>query len=125
MMRSKAGPWTAGEARRKQSMKGHGNGRSRRPGWVVTVMILALCWGVFAAVRTGSAEEYDPQEAGHPLKLVAYLAFPLGTLLDYGLMRPAFWLVQKEPFRTIFGYEYMAHGDAQAEEEMAGPAREP
>jgi len=73
--------------------------------------ILACCFGTFPWITAVHAEEYDPQEAGHPLKILAYLAFPIGTLIDYGLMRPAYWVVQKEPFRTIFGYEYLAYSE--------------
>jgi hypothetical protein len=49
------------------------------------------------------AARYDSQKAGHPLRIVAYLVHPIGVFLDYGLMRPAYYLVQKEPFATIFG----------------------
>ncbi len=67
------------------------------------IVCAALLVGVLFSTQV-CAREYDPQEAGHPLHIAAYLVSPLGVLLDYGLMRPAFWLVQREPFKTIFGY---------------------
>ncbi len=100
-------------------MKGHGTRKRPTPTAISILTILAVCSGMFLWVPQGAADEYDPQEAGHPLKLVAYLAFPIGTLLDYGLMRPAYWVVQKEPFRTIFGYEYMSHDDDEVHEDAA------
>lgn len=105
-------------------MKGQRNGRCGPTRPMAAVMTLALLLGgVFTAASPCAADEYNPQEAGHPLKLLAYLAFPLGTLLDYGLMRPAYWVVQKEPFRTIFGYEYMAHDDEEVHEDMTDAMR--
>jgi len=94
-------------------MKAQGARRRSLVAPVSVFLILALCGGGSWAAPTAAAGEYNPQEAGHPLKLVAYLVAPIGTLLDYGLMRPAFWLVRKEPFRTLFGYEYMAQEDDQ------------
>jgi hypothetical protein len=94
-------------------MKGNGGRRGTFGSRISILLILAFCAGLFVGVPTTPADEYDPQEAGHPLKLIAYLAFPIGTLLDYGLMRPLYWVVQKEPFRTIFGYEYLAYDDEQ------------
>lgn len=55
-------------------------------------------------VNGADADEYDPQRAGNPLRLAAYLFHPVGVLMDYGLMRPCFFVVQREPFSTVFGY---------------------
>ncbi len=57
-----------------------------------------------------NADQYDPLEAGHPLRIAAYIAHPVGVIFDYVLMRPAFWIVQHEPFKTIFGYESYTKG---------------
>lgn len=62
------------------------------------------------------ADSYDPQKAGNPLRIAAYILHPVGVLLDYGLMRPCFWVVKREPFATIFGYERQAHRDHSEEE---------
>jgi hypothetical protein len=100
-------------------MKGKAEGRIAAFWRSLVVIILILSFGIFSNAPAGSADDYDPQEAGHPLKLVAYMAFPIGTLLDYGLMRPAFWVVQKEPFRTIFGYNYMEQSDQNVHQDAA------
>lgn len=55
-------------------------------------------------VQGASAGEYDPQRAGNPLRVAAYILHPVGVLIDYGLMRPCFYVVKREPFSTIFGY---------------------
>src|SRR5262245_26167167 len=46
---------------------------------------------------------YDPDRAGHPLRIVAYALHPVGVILDYALFRPAYWLGSHEPLRTLFG----------------------
>lgn len=58
-----------------------------------------------AAAAPAFADEYDPHEAGHPLRFVAYLLHPLGVTFDYLVFRPAHWLVHHEPARTVFGHE--------------------
>jgi len=47
--------------------------------------------------------DYDPDRAGHPLRIVAYALHPVGVILDYALLRPAYWLGSHEPLRTLFG----------------------
>jgi hypothetical protein len=54
---------------------------------------------------TRVADDYDPKQAAHPLRIVAYGLHPVGVALDWIVVRPAFWVVRHEPFRTIFGYQ--------------------
>jgi hypothetical protein len=58
-----------------------------------------------APAGNAEADEYDPKKAGNPVRISAYILHPVGVLIDYSLMRPCFWVVQREPFSTIFGYE--------------------
>ena len=76
--------------------------------WVLRSLCLVVVTGMLAWAwmpAEGRAEPYDPKQAGNPVRIAAYLLYPVGVLLDYGLMRPCFWLVKREPFSTIFGYE--------------------
>lgn len=50
------------------------------------------------------ADEHDPEETGHPVRIAAYALHPIGVILDWLVMRPAHWLVEREPFRTLFGH---------------------
>lgn len=76
--------------------------RSRRwSGWGAALALLLL----MAAAAPAAADDYDATEAGHPVRIVAYVLHPVGVLLDYLLMRPAHWLVSHEPFSTVFGHE--------------------
>lgn len=68
---------------------------------------LAIATTLAAGLVAGSparADEYDSRRAGHPLRIVAYAVHPIGVLLDYAILRPAHWIVQHEPFTTIFGH---------------------
>lgn len=56
-------------------------------------------------MRTRVVDTHDPNRAAHPLRIAAYALHPVGVTLDWVLVRPAVWVVKREPFRTIFGYE--------------------
>jgi len=48
---------------------------------------------------------YEPDRAGHPLRVVAYVVHPVGVILDYAIFRPAYWIGSHEPLRTLFGQD--------------------
>jgi hypothetical protein len=52
-----------------------------------------------------AADRYDPLEAGHPVRVIAYVVHPVGVLLDVLIFRPAHWLGSHEPLATLFGHE--------------------
>jgi hypothetical protein len=82
--------------------------RSRQRGTIRVCRrwISALSLGLLLALASpAAADEYDSSNAGHPVRLVAYLLHPVGVLIDYVLLRPAHWLVSNEPMKTIFGHE--------------------
>ena len=80
------------------------------------VVTLLLGFSALAAVPTPAvAAQYDPQQAGHPLRVFAHLVYPVGLVADYCLMRPAFWLVQREPMATLFGYRTVKTEELEAE----------
>ena len=55
--------------------------------------------------RAAAADAYDPHKAGHPVRVLAYLVYPVGVFLDYAIMRPCHWLGHQPGFREIFGHE--------------------
>ncbi len=64
-----------------------------------------LVLGLLTAAGPAAADDYDPNYAGHPLRVLAYVVHPVGVLLDYLIFRPAHWIGSKEPMKTIFGHE--------------------
>jgi hypothetical protein len=75
--------------------------RRRRAGWLLGLAVLALL--VSARPVHATTEVYDPKRAGNPVRIAAYIMHPVGVLIDYVIMRPAWWIGSHEPFRTIFG----------------------
>jgi hypothetical protein len=68
--------------------------------------IAALSVAVALALASpAAADEYDPTNAGHPLRIVAYVLHPVGVAIDYLIMRPAHWIGSFEPMKTLFGQE--------------------
>lgn len=51
------------------------------------------------------ADRYDDQQAGHPLRIVAYVFHPVGVILDYLILRPAHWIGSQKGLKTLFGHE--------------------
>ena len=76
-------------------------GRGRRANaWASGLAMLVLAVGLASATH---AEEYEPSNAGQPLRVAAYVIHPVGVIYDYLILRPAFWIGSQEPFRTLFG----------------------
>jgi hypothetical protein len=65
---------------------------------------LLLAWSTVAA-PAARADKHDPERAAHPVRIAAYVLHPVGVILDYLIVRPAHWVVEREPFRTLFGHE--------------------
>ena len=51
------------------------------------------------------ADDHRPERTGHPLKILATILHPVGVVIDYVVMRPAHWLAEKEPVKTLTGHE--------------------
>jgi hypothetical protein len=82
---------------------------------------LALSLAGAAAPARAGTTRYDPQRAGHPLRMVAYALHPVGVVLDTLIFHPAWWLGTHEPLRTLFGVEVVF--DDSAEVARAAEAR--
>jgi len=74
--------------------------RRRCARWLLGLAVLAL---LVSARPVRATEVYDPKRAGNPVRIAAYIMHPAGVLIDYLIMRPAWWIGSHEPFRTIFG----------------------
>jgi hypothetical protein len=65
------------------------------------VALLALALGASPAL----ADDHRSDRAGHPLKILAVVLHPIGVVIDYAIMRPAHWLAEREPVKTLTGHE--------------------
>jgi len=66
------------------------------------LLVLALAVALPGDAR---ADDHDSRRSAHPARIAAYLLHPVGVALDWLIVRPAHWVVEREPFRTIFGHE--------------------
>jgi hypothetical protein len=73
--------------------------RMLRRGVAAALAVLPLC---AAAAR---ADEYDPQRAGHPVRIIAYALHPVGVILDLAIFRPAHWIGSLPVLNKLFGHE--------------------
>ena len=71
-----------------------------RKGLLITLLAAALG----AAPVPAAADEHDPQASGHPIRVAAYVLHPVGVLIDTLIVRPAHWLVSREPWKALFGH---------------------
>ena len=97
MRRNRRNQWTSDEQKTRR-----GGRRGRRIGACLATL---LAVGALVGASPAIAKEHDPNTAGHPLRIVAYLLHPVGVAIDYLILRPAHWLVEHEPFKTAFGHE--------------------
>ena len=72
---------------------------SRR--WVASSIAASLLLLPGAAL----ADDYDPQRAGHPVRVLAYAAHPFGVILDVLIFRPAHWIGSLPVLDEFFGHE--------------------
>lgn len=80
--------------------------RIQRPRRARRAWLAVLCLSLALSIASpAAADRYDDSNAGHPVKMIAYLLYPVGVLIDYVVLRPAHWLVSHEPLKTIFGHE--------------------
>lgn len=56
-----------------------------------------------ATTARGIWDDYDARQAGHPLRIAAYVLHPVGVIVDRLIFRPAWWIGSHEPFHTLFG----------------------
>ena len=75
-----------------------------RPRRLVLGAALAIALAAAAPAAT-RADTPDPERAAHPVRVAAYVLHPIGVLLDYLIVRPAHWVAEREPFRTLFGHD--------------------
>ena len=65
-----------------------------------------LAASIVAVALPAAADDYEPQWAGHPLRVVAYVTHPIGVALDVLIFRPAHWVVSRsDSMARLFGHE--------------------
>ena len=70
-----------------------------------SIAAAALASSLLFAAAPALADDHDSGSSGHPLRIAAYLAHPVGVIIDTLIFQPAHWIVHFEPFKTLFGHE--------------------
>ena len=65
----------------------------------------ALALAALGSASAARADDYDPQRAGHPARIVAYALHPVGVVLDLLIFRPAHWVGSLPGVDKLFGHE--------------------
>jgi hypothetical protein len=65
----------------------------------------ASALAVFVVASGARADDYDPQKAGHPVRIAAYVVHPVGVVLDLLIFRPAHWVGSLPGVDKLFGHE--------------------
>ena len=73
---------------------------TRARAWLAALVMVFL---LGAPAMPASAEEYNPPNAGQPLRVAAYVLHPVGVIFNFLVLQPAYWVGAHEPFRTFFG----------------------
>jgi hypothetical protein len=78
----------------------------RRPSRFLRRAALAATAAALLAAPPGArADDHDPERSAHPVRIVGYVLHPIGVMLDFLIVRPAHWVAEREPFRTLFGHD--------------------
>jgi hypothetical protein len=75
--------------------------KESRVKWIAAALMI----GFTAPAIAQGQERYDPQRAGHPLRIIAYVLHPVGWVLDRLIFFPAWWIGGHEPLRSIVGHD--------------------
>ena len=77
---------------------------SRRP--VRRLLAIAFVGALVGLASPSLADEHRSEEAGHPLRIIAYAVHPIGVIVDTLVFQPAHWVVHRaEWLEVLFGHE--------------------
>lgn len=88
------------EAQRGSEARSPARRRVRGAGFALGILSVLLL-----AATPAAADDYDPQEAGHPVRILAYMVHPIGVILDVLIFRPAHWIGSQKGLDEFFGHE--------------------
>jgi hypothetical protein len=67
--------------------------------------VATLAVAVSIAASPAVADDHRSDRSGHPLKIIGTVLYPVGWLIDTVIFRPAHWLANREPVKTVTGHE--------------------
>lgn len=70
--------------------------------------LFAVCLSLavsLACAQPAAAHELEPEEAGHPLRVAAYILHPVGFVLYHVVAKPVHALVSSPGGKEVFGHK--------------------
>lgn len=65
--------------------------------------LLALVLACTASSALAAPDDYDDMQS-HPLRIAAYLVYPIGYTLEWLVFRPFHYLVSRPALEPVFGH---------------------
>jgi hypothetical protein len=65
--------------------------------------LIAVMLGVWASTAVALDDEYDDTQS-HPLRVAAYLAYPIGFTAEWLVLRPFHYLISRPYLESMFGH---------------------
>jgi hypothetical protein len=78
---------------------------------VIAVAALTIVLAFAARPAAAVPDDYDDTES-YPLRVAAYLVYPVGYALEWAIFRPFHYLVSRPALEPVFGHR--PHGEFQA-----------
>ncbi|GAB4324262.1 MAG: hypothetical protein Kow0059_19820 [Candidatus Sumerlaeia bacterium] len=69
---------------------------------ILAGVMMAACFVLLSGVA--SAHDYDRDDDGHPLRIVAYLMHPVGLALEYAIVRPIHHVASQPTWNVLLGH---------------------
>ncbi len=67
------------------------------------VAVVALLLAGFVGTAVAAPDDYDDMQS-HPLRVAAYLIYPVGYSLEWLIFRPFHYLVSRPSLEPVFGH---------------------
>ena len=90
----------------------------RRLALALSLVSLVVLLTALSGAASAGTTRYNPERAGHPLRIIAYMLHPVGVAADTLIFHPAWWLGTHEPLRTLFGVEVVFDDSAEVAREI-------
>jgi hypothetical protein len=70
---------------------------------VIIAGLIAMTLGFSAGSAVAFEDDYDDTQS-HPLRLAAYLAYPIGFTAEWLVLRPFHYIVSRPYLESVFGH---------------------
>jgi hypothetical protein len=78
---------------------------------LIAGVALAIVLSLSAGPAAAAPDEYDDTQS-YPLRVAAYLVYPVGYALEWMIFRPFHYLVSRPDLEPVFGHK--PHGEYRA-----------